>query len=254
MKQRIISAILALIILIPLIFLGGIYFKVALSALSLLALKEVLDIKKELPTLIKVISYILILLMVLLNISMIIKILITIFILYVLLVFFDRDTYNIETSAYLTSFSILIIMVFSYTYIIRNTDLNILLYLLLITILTDTFAYIFGKIFGKQKLIERISPNKTIEGSVFGTIFGTLIPSIFYIYMVDPGQTFIFVISLTFILSIIGQLGDLVFSDIKRYYKIKDFSNIMPGHGGVLDRLDSIIFVIIGYIIIINFI
>lgn len=254
MKKRIISALLALIILVPLIFIGGIWFKVGLCILSLFAIKEVLDIKKELPIFIKVVSYMLILLLVLFDMSMIIKILITIFIYYILLVFFDRDKYNVETSTYLMSFSILLIMIFSYTYVIRKTDLNILIYLLLITILTDTFAYIFGKMFGKHKLIEKISPNKTIEGSISGTIFGTLIPSIFYIYMVDPGQSLIFIISLTFILSIIGQLGDLVFSDIKRYYKIKDFSNIMPGHGGILDRLDSIIFVIVGYIIIINFI
>ena len=64
--------------------------------------------------------------------------------------------------------------------------------------------------------------------------------------MVDPGANILTVIFMTLILSIIGQLGDLVFSSIKRYFNIKDFSNIMPGHGGILDRFDSVIFVSLG--------
>ena len=123
---------------------------------------------------------------------------------------------------------------------------------LLITILTDTFAYIGGRLFGRHKLIERISPNKTIEGSIIGSLIGTIVPTIFYIYMISPGSNIIKIVLITLVLSIVGQFGDLVFSSIKRHYKIKDFSNIMPGHGGVLDRLDSIIFVLIGYVILMN--
>ena len=68
--------------------------------------------------------------------------------------------------------------------------------------------------------------------------------------MVDPGVSIISIILITALLSIIGQLGDLVFSSIKRNYDIKDFSNIMPGHGGIMDRVDSISFIIMTYIII----
>ena len=83
---------------------------------------------------------------------------------------------------------------------------------------------------------------------------GTIFPSAFYLYMINPAEYLFSIGLITLTLSIVGQFGDLIFSSIKRYYKIKDFSNIMPGHGGVLDRLDSIIFVLIGYIILINFI
>ena len=138
-------------------------------------------------------------------------------------------------------------------YLIRNKDINVLIYLFLITTLTDTFAYFGGRLFGKHKLIESISPNKTIEGSIIGSLIGTILPSAFYLYMISPGEYFIIIILFTFVLSIIGQIGDLIFSKVKRHYKIKDFSNIMPGHGGILDRFDSITFVIIGYIILINF-
>ena len=124
----------------------------------------------------------------------------------------------------------------------------------MITIFTDTFAFVSGKIFGRHKLIERISPNKTLEGFIIGSIIGTIIPTIFYIYVISPGEEFISIIIFTFVLSIIGQFGDLVFSSIKRHYKIKDFSNLIPGHGGILDRLDSITFVMFGYIILINLI
>ena len=125
-----------------------------------------------------------------------------------------------------------------------------LLYLLTITILTDTFAYLGGKFFGKNKLLERISPNKTIEGSLTGLIVSTSIASVFYLYIINPGINVGIVILITFLLSIIAQVGDLVFSAIKREFDIKDYSNIIPGHGGMLDRFDSIAFVSLLYIIV----
>ena len=72
--------------------------------------------------------------------------------------------------------------------------------------------------------------------------------------MIKPGGNFILILLITLLFSIIGQIGDLVFSYVKRYYKIKDFSNIMPGHGGILDRFDSITFVIFAYMILFSFI
>ena len=253
MKKRVISACIMLLIFIPLLMLGGIFFKVGLSVLSALSLKEVLDIKKNIPRYIKIITYILVILLTLFDINMMTKIFVFMFVLLILLVFSDNKNYSIEEALYLLGFSILITSIFSYMYLIRQRDINVLVYLFLITVFTDTFAYIGGRLFGKHKLIPRISPNKTIEGSVIGSLIGTIISSIFYLYMVSPGDNFILIIIFTLVLSIIGQFGDLVFSSIKRHYKIKDFSNLIPGHGGILDRFDSITFVILGYIIIINF-
>ena len=81
---------------------------------------------------------------------------------------------------------------------------------------------------------------------MWGTVFGT----IFFNTVIDPGVSIVVVILVTLCLSIIGQLGDLVFSAIKRHYGEKDFSNLIPGHGGILDRLDSIIFVLLGFMFI----
>lgn len=253
MRQRIISALIAFIILIPLLVLGGIWFKVGITLISVIAIYEILKLKK-IPKFMRLLSYLLMILIVFTNINSIIKIFISLFILFIPIIFYDKEIYNIEHCTYLSGFIIFLGIVFSYICVIRSKDINILIFLLLITILTDTLAYFGGKLFGKHKLIERVSPNKTIEGSIIGSLFGTIIPSIFYIYMVDPGASVYLTVLMVLSLSIIGQLGDLVFSSIKRYYKIKDFSNIMPGHGGILDRCDSIIFVVIGYIAIINFI
>lgn len=105
---------------------------------------------------------------------------------------------------------------------------------------TDTFAYIFGNLFGKTKLHPELSPNKTIEGSI-GGIFGTFILTLIFskhFSLIPLWKLLIFSI----ISSIMAQLGDLVASKIKRFTKIKDYGFIMPGHGGVLDRFDSILF------------
>ena len=118
--------------------------------------------------------------------------------------------------------------------------------------MTDTFAYFGGSLFGRNKLIPSISPNKTVEGSICGSLMGTIVGSIFYYFVI--GGNLIEIIIVSFILTILAQVGDLFFSSIKRYYKIKDFSNLIPGHGGVLDRLDSVLFVILGFLLYINII
>ena len=91
-----------------------------------------------------------------------------------------------------------------------------------------------------------ISPKKTWEGMIGGTIFGTIIPLIIY-YLFFKEFNFIMVL-ITFILTIMDQIGDLIFSKLKRENDIKDFSNIMPGHGGALDRLDSTLVIFITYV------
>jgi len=111
----------------------------------------------------------------------------------------------------------------------------------------DTFAYIVGKTMGKTKLFERISPKKTVEGFLGGmvfTILGAYILTRFDIFITPVFNSFLTWIGAAIILVIFGTLGDLVESQLKRKAGVKDSGNIMPGHGGILDRLDSIIFAI----------
>lgn len=124
------------------------------------------------------------------------------------------------------------------------------LYIYLIVITTDSFAYFFGKAFGKNKLCPEISPNKTKEGSLFGLLFGmitgviTLILTKMIVVEGVKGWLLLIFGGLLFsgLVSIFVQLGDLVESKLKRSFEVKDFGNILPGHGGILDRFDSFIY------------
>lgn len=110
---------------------------------------------------------------------------------------------------------------------------------------TDTCAYLIGRKFGKHKF-SQISPNKSIEGCFAGTI-GAAIIMLIYTWVCNTyfGMNFAYsyIIIMAVVLSLVGQIGDFAASSIKRYTGIKDFSNLIPGHGGMLDRIDSVIFI-----------
>lgn len=113
---------------------------------------------------------------------------------------------------------------------------------------TDTFAYLFGRVLGKHKLIPEVSPKKSVEGSIAGIVFCTLYVVIYAFVCTriwDVSCNYFLLIVLGILLSIVGQIGDLAMSVIKREYGIKDYGKIMPGHGGALDRFDSVLAVAI---------
>ena len=132
---------------------------------------------------------------------------------------------------------------FMYFFETREAGLIYILYALLIVWLTDSGAYILGKAFGRRKLWPQISPNKTIEGSVGGTLVSVIIPIVFVSFGVMEGSLWL-LIPFTIVLSIFGQMGDLVESALKRHFDVKDSGTFLPGHGGILDRFDSFIFVL----------
>ena len=108
----------------------------------------------------------------------------------------------------------------------------------------DTFAYIVGKSIGKHKLFERISPKKTIEGFVGGIIFATIAGFLISKYYIEGSKFNQYIwIGFALIVGVFGTIGDLIESKFKRIAGVKDSGKIMPGHGGILDRLDSVIFV-----------
>ena len=159
--------------------------------------------------------------------------------------------------------------------ILRFLGVRFIVYLFLIASATDIFAYIFGMKYGKHKMAPHISPKKSWEGAIAGTIFATIIASsfaLFYGYVFYPGTWLgnllnatgeltlldnfsslgesnplwvqaLIIVPVTFLGSIFAQIGDLVASRLKRTYNIKDFGTILPGHGGLLDRFDSVLFV-----------
>lgn len=120
-------------------------------------------------------------------------------------------------------------------------------FLFMVTIMTDTFAYIFGVRFGKHRLAEKISPKKSIEGSIGGTLSAIILTMIYiWIFKLEAigniQMTVLISFALILLISCIGQVGDLVASKFKRDNGIKDYSNLFPGHGGVMDRFDSAMF------------
>ena len=266
MKTRIISAIVMCIIVIPITLIGGLPFKLLGIALAVASMYEILKArtsKSTIPLVIRIISYILIAAFVYLGTDvysakyeLIYKILIVVFLLYFIPVVLIDNTekYSVTDSLYVLGATVFFGVAYNSMILISNIGINYLIYLLLITTVTDTFAYFTGYFIGKHKLSEKISPNKTVEGAVGGTIVGTVIPMLFYIYIMNSNVNIFILLGITLILSIIGQIGDLFFSSIKRHYKIKDFSNLIPGHGGILDRLDSIIFVVITFVLFMNII
>lgn len=110
---------------------------------------------------------------------------------------------------------------------------------------TDIFAYIVGRTIGKHKF-SKISPNKSIEGCIGGAL-GAILFAIIYTIIINlcfnMGINYLFIGAIALVLSLIGQIGDFAASSIKRFVGIKDFSNLLPGHGGMLDRFDSLIFI-----------
>jgi phosphatidate cytidylyltransferase len=114
------------------------------------------------------------------------------------------------------------------------------LFLFIITEMNDVFQFASGKLFGKHKLAVELSPNKTIEGFAGGIFLSTLLSGILAPIMIDLSLYQAMLVGICVSLS--GVSGDLMFSAIKRTAGVKDFSNLIPGHGGVLDRLDSLIF------------
>ena len=263
MKKRIISAIVALAIFIPVIYYGGKIFSIAMGMLSVLAFKEILDLKensREIPEIIKGIGLIDMLLLIFsdytsdtLMFGLSYRVLsITLLTLFIPTLFYKNNKYTTKEAFYLVGIIILLGLVFNSFIFVRSFSLYTLLYLMIICVVTDTFAMLTGMLIGKHKACPTISPKKTIEGCIGGSLIGTTVAVIFYSNLVESFSYKLVLITL--VLSVIDQLGDLFFSKIKRENKIKDFSNIMPGHGGVLDRLDSLCFVVMAYIVFISFI
>ena len=143
----------------------------------------------------------------------------------------------INTTFYLSSAFIFLILIANYY---ETFNPNILLGSFILVWVNDSFAYLIGKNFGKQKLFLRISPKKTVEGFL-GGLFFSCIASYFIARITGTLNSTSWLI-LSIIISVFGTLGDLIESKYKRQAKVKDSGVIMPGHGGLLDRLDSIIF------------
>ena len=170
-----------------------------------------------------------------------------IFVLYLLgISLFSKGDFKLEDAAmvFMTCFYI----VGGYTSIVLLRDLPGGTYIFMLVFFgawfTDIFAYFTGRLIGRHKLIPEVSPKKTVEGSIGGIVFCVL-SYVAYGFVLEKffsqKPNYIVLACIAVVISVVAQLGDLTLSQIKRKYGIKDYGKIMPGHGGLLDRFDSVI-------------
>lgn len=254
MKKRLIGAFIVLSVLITSLILGDNVFAIVISIIALLGLKELIDIKYKNRNIIfiKILTYILLGLFMFNNLVLKfdskIVICVSLILLILPIIFYDdKDKYNINDSLYL--FGIIFFLGYAFLNIIEIRNISIVkcIYIFVIAFITDTYAYISGMLIGKHRFTD-ISPKKTIEGCLIGGIMGSFIGSMFY-YSLVGDLSIIKTIIMSIVLVFLSETGDLIFSSIKRYFGKKDYSNIIPGHGGILDRFDSVVFVSLGMLI-----
>ncbi|GAB9258998.1 MULTISPECIES: phosphatidate cytidylyltransferase [Ligilactobacillus] len=253
MKQRVITAVIALIVFLPLLYLGGLPFDILVTLMGIVAMSEFLIMKKKLLVSFEAIISFLLILSVLLPVFWAgfwtqdtlggsFYLLALVMLVYTVI---SKNRFSFDDAGVLLLGGLYAGLGFRFMMLARAESLWMILYALLIVWITDSGAYLIGRKIGKNKLAPHISPNKTWEGSIGGSLSAVVIVGA-YLYFVQGAFPYSFSTMLlwTLVFSVGGQLGDLIESAFKRHYGVKDSGKILPGHGGILDRFDSLLFVL----------
>lgn len=253
MKQRLLTAFIGIILFVPIILYGKWPFVVMAYVLATIALFELMRMYRSIQvyTYMGISLLFLFLLMfpaeeITMGDFIVTKFSLISFqlVFLLMLVVLSKNKFTFDNAGFVLIATVYIGMAFYLISVLRETGLNYFLFTLFVIWATDSGAYFSGRFFGKRKLWPSISPNKTIAGAVGGLFIALLVATGFQlIYPFEQSLPFILLIAV--IISVFGQIGDLVASAIKRHYDIKDSGKIFPGHGGVIDRLDSLLFVVI---------
>lgn len=259
--KRYISAVLGILLLcLVIFFIDTILLNIVLSIIGILAVYEaVISSCKRVCYIYLILCSIFVVLGLFIQIDLTLEIILLLFLMFTTTMFSKKEHHFKDMSAVFL-LTILISFGLSSLVKLRNLSSNIadmrviVLFGLGYGWLGDSMAYTFGKAFGKKKLCPKISPNKTILGAVCGVTITTIVSVIlFFIYSTYCSNESIFygkntlgnlmvMVVVGLVGSVIGVVGDLALSYVKREAGVKDFSNIMPGHGGALDRMDNIFF------------
>ncbi len=240
-NKRLMTGVVGILLLSSVIYLGGYFFKIFISLLSLVASYELYNALKKIKIKINLkVIFIGIVLLLIEEFIVFPSYFIIIAVLFLSLIeLLFGEKYSLSDVAYT-------LFIFIYAPYLLNQvtelDRTFVVLVFIISFSTDSFAYLIGSKFGRHKLIESVSPKKSVEGAI-GGVLGCLILTLLYLYAIKVSVDIPVMIFIIFA-SILGQLGDLFASKIKRVSGIKDYSEILPGHGGVMDRFDSVIGII----------
>ena len=253
MKERSVSAVIILAVLVISLLVGYRVFGLVMLIVAFLGFRELFFIKfekrKDKLEIIRIISYIALMFIVLNNIFFNIKVefvyILPILSLAIPIIMYKSDKYNIDDALFVLG--IVFFLGFSIHNIIYMASIDVYkcIFIFLVAFVTDTYAYIGGLLIGRHHFTD-ISPNKTVEGCIIGSFMAVVVGSVYY-HLAIGGLDIWLIVFITLVLTILSEIGDLVMSSIKRYYNKKDYSNLIPGHGGILDRFDSVIFVSLGF-------
>jgi phosphatidate cytidylyltransferase len=253
LRQRLITGILAGAFYLALLWIGSFPFALLATAIAVISYLELAEMNKlraySPEVMIGALAVAVIVIGAMFSLSSVhdiwLKLVALLALLFISAAVLTRNRISFAHSAYLFLSVFYISIPFYLLVRIRMDSLILVLFVQIIIWSTDSGAYFVGRKFGKNKLAPYISPNKTREGSIGAVLVAVLIA---IIYRLIVGGAFLgtwpALIGVTLLISIFGQLGDLVESAIKRFYGVKDSGTILPGHGGLLDRFDSLIFVL----------
>lgn len=252
MKQRLISSFFAIILLVVVLIFNTYVFDAAVTIIATMGVFEVVSAlglsQYKKMTLISLLMPLVLMLLSYIAWEFAFIVVFLFLAAFMLVMLFDHERYSFSKVAVFFTVSVLVSITFIHVSFTRHLDYGLLnVFVIFIgSWITDTCAYFTGFAIGKHKLAPSISPKKTIEGSLGGIIGVTVILAVYAAVM---GNIMNITVNITsaicagLLCGFISQFGDLCASIIKRENNIKDFGNIMPGHGGVMDRFDSFIFV-----------
>jgi phosphatidate cytidylyltransferase len=254
LKQRIITGVVAAAFFIPFVLYGNLPFTLLVYAMATVGMFELLRMKKmaifSVPGLIGLLTVYMLLMpdnfaAKVQDITSYSKLEFLVIAALLLLIHsvIVKNHFTFDEIGFVLLSALYIGIGFYYLIETRDAGLQFIIFALLVVWSTDSGAYFTGRKFGKNKLWPEISPNKTVEG-FFGGILIAVVSACVMQFIYPFEKPWFILILVTIVSSIFGQLGDLVESAIKRHYDVKDSGKLLPGHGGILDRFDSLLFVL----------
>ncbi|HFI0150476.1 TPA: phosphatidate cytidylyltransferase [Streptococcus suis] len=254
LQKRVIFGGIALVIFLPFVWMGGVSFQLFAGLLAMIATAELIKMHRLSPSSIEGGLAMLASLVLTLPLENYLSFLPTdgnytafAIVVFILLgsTVFNLGTYSYSEVVFPIASSFYVGIGFHNLVLARMDGLNKVLFALFIVWATDIGAYMIGRQIGRHKLIPKVSPNKTVEGFFGGILSAVVVAMVFLLVdkTVNTQYPFWVMLLLVALFSVFAQFGDLVESAIKRHFGVKDSGKIIPGHGGILDRFDSLIFV-----------